>query len=198
METGPSLPGPVSASKWLPFGQNGRSSSSSCRAPGNSSKSSEPAAPAVAPALALLPAGRAGRDSPASPPPLGDPSMISSRTLISVEYFVCPSLSCHCRYSIRPSTNSLSPFFTYFSTMSASWEFLLFQTTQRCHSVFSCLLPLASFHERLVAREKLATRLPPAADRTSGSLPRFPISVTLFKLRLTFASWRVSCLAVIL
>src|SRR5688572_7161000 len=184
METGPSIPGPVSASKWLPFGQNGRSSSSSCRAPGNSSKSSEPAAPAVAPALALLPAGRAGRGSPASPP-RGDPSMISSRTLISVEYLVWPSLSCHCRYSIRPSTNSLSPFFTYFSTMSASWEFLLFQTTQRCHSVFSCLLPLASFHERLVANEKLATRLPPAADRTSGSLPRFPISVTLFKLRLT-------------
>ena len=62
---------------------------------------------------------------------------------------------------------------------------LEFQTTQRCHSVFSCFVPLASFHDRLVAREKLATRLPPVADRTSGSLPRFPISCTLFKLRLT-------------
>jgi hypothetical protein len=47
------------------------------------------------------------------------------------------------------------------------------------------LAPLASFHDRLVASEKVATRLPPVVDRTSGSLPRFPISVTLFKLRLT-------------
>src|SRR3954469_25610765 len=69
--------------------------------------------------------------------------------------------------------------------MSASCELLVFHTTQRCHSVFSCLAPLASFHDRLVAREKVATRLPPVVERTSGSLPRFPISITLFKLRLT-------------
>src|SRR5687768_1713702 len=76
--------------------------------------------------------------------------------------------------------------------MSASCELLLFHTTQRCHSVFSCLLPLASFHDRLVASEKFATRFPPVADRTSGSLPRFPISVTLFKLRLTFPPGELS------
>src|SRR2546423_9549234 len=70
--------------------------------------------------------------------------------------------------------------------MSASVETLEFHTTQRCHSVFSCFAPLASFHDRLVARENVATRLPPDVDRTSGSLPRFPINVTLFKLRLTF------------
>src|SRR5688572_9531594 len=69
--------------------------------------------------------------------------------------------------------------------MSASCENLVFHATHRCHSVFSCLSPLASFHVRLVASEKLATRLPPVAERTSGSLPRFPINVTLFKLRLT-------------
>src|SRR3954469_22595351 len=69
--------------------------------------------------------------------------------------------------------------------MSASCEFFVFHTTQRCHSVFSCFAPLASFHERLVASEKVATRFPPVVDRTSGSLPRFPINVTLFKLRLT-------------
>src|SRR6185369_17382433 len=85
---------------------------------------------------------------------------------------------------MRPSTYSLSPFLTYFSTMSASCELFVFHTTQRCHSVFSCLLPLASFHERLVASENVATRLPPVVDRTSGSLPRFPIKVALFKLRL--------------
>src|ERR1051325_8930188 len=73
----------------------------------------------------------------------------------------------------------------YFSTMSASCEPLLFQATHLCHSVFSCLLPDASFQARLVASEKVATRLPPEVERTSGSLPRFPINVTLFKLRLT-------------
>src|SRR5690349_13018347 len=74
--------------------------------------------------------------------------------------------------------------------MSASCEPLVFQTTQRCHSVFSCRCPLWSFQVRLVAREKVATRLPPVVDRTSGSFPRFPIRVTLFKLRLTDSSWR--------
>src|SRR6476661_10297999 len=90
---------------------------------------------------------------------------------------------------MRPSTYSLSPFLTYRSTISASCELLVFQTTQRCHSVFSCFEPDASFHDRLVASEKVATRLPPVVDRTSGSLPRFPIRVTLFRLRLTCSSW---------
>src|ERR1051326_3812656 len=86
---------------------------------------------------------------------------------------------------MRPSTYSLSPFFTYRSTMSASCELLVFHTTQRCHSVFSCFAPAASFHDRLVASENVATRLPPVVDRTSGSFPKFPISVTLFRLLLT-------------
>src|SRR4051812_2087139 len=95
---------------------------------------------------------------------------------------------------MRPSTYSLSPFLTYFSTMSASCEFFVFHTTQRCHSVFSCFAPPASFHERLVASEKVATRFPPVVDRTSGSFPRFPISVTLFKLRLIHSSLgKMSC-----
>src|SRR6267142_4628613 len=73
----------------------------------------------------------------------------------------------------------------YFSTTSANCDPLLFQTTHLCHSVFSCFVPAASFQVRLVAREKVATRFPPAVERTSGSLPRFPINITLFKLRLT-------------
>src|SRR3954464_6051333 len=76
--------------------------------------------------------------------------------------------------------------------MSASCELFVFHTTQRCHPVFSCFDPPASFHERLVASENVATRLPPVVDRTSGSFPRFPIRVTLFKLRLTTSSWRES------
>src|ERR671915_1349543 len=70
--------------------------------------------------------------------------------------------------------------------MSASCDVLVFHTTQRCHSVFSWREPLASFHDRLVASENVATRLPPVVERTSGSLPRFPIKLTLFRLRLTF------------
>src|SRR5215213_9692007 len=69
--------------------------------------------------------------------------------------------------------------------MSASCEPFVFQTTQRCHSVFSCLLPCWSFQLRLVAREKVATRPPPVVERTSGSFPRLPISITLLRLRLT-------------
>src|SRR4051812_40837389 len=80
--------------------------------------------------------------------------------------------------------------------MSASCDPFVFQTTQRCHSVFSCLAPDWSFHVRLVASENVATRLPPVVERTSGSFPRLPIRVTLFKLRLTNSSWReMGCLA---
>src|ERR687896_224640 len=69
--------------------------------------------------------------------------------------------------------------------MSASVEAFEFQTTQRCHSVFSCFSPEGEFHCRLVASENVATRFPPDVERTSGSAPRFPINVTLFRLRLT-------------
>src|SRR5712675_2440378 len=86
---------------------------------------------------------------------------------------------------MRPSTYTRSPFLQYFSTTSASVEALLFHTTHRCHSVFSCFSPLGEFHCRLVASENVATLLPPVVDRTSGSLPRFTISITLFRLLLT-------------
>src|SRR3954453_1773752 len=90
---------------------------------------------------------------------------------------------------MRPSTYSLSPFLTYFSTMSASCELFVFHTTQRCHSVFSCFAPDASFHERLFVSEDGGAGFPPGVQRTSGLFPRFPISVTLFKLRLIRSSW---------
>src|SRR5687768_3233320 len=73
----------------------------------------------------------------------------------------------------------------YYPTMSDSCDPLLHQTTQRCHSVFSWRSPDGVFHDRLVASPKVATRLPPVVARISGSAPRFPIRVTLFKLRLT-------------
>src|SRR3954464_5570218 len=72
--------------------------------------------------------------------------------------------------------------------MSASVEPLLFQSTTRCHSVFSCFSPLWFFHWRLVASESVATREPLEVLRTSGSAPRFPIRMTLLRLRLTCTS----------
>src|SRR6185503_9341387 len=68
--------------------------------------------------------------------------------------------------------------------MSARFEPLLFQSMTRCHSVFSCFSPAVDFHWRLVARESVATRPPFEVLRTSGSVPRLPINVTLLRLRL--------------
>src|SRR5207249_9689613 len=62
---------------------------------------------------------------------------------------------------------------------------LLFQQITRCHSVFSCFSPPCPVHCRLVASESVATREPLLVLRTSGSAPKFPISMTLFRLRLT-------------
>src|SRR5437660_1034674 len=62
---------------------------------------------------------------------------------------------------------------------------LLFQQITRCHSVFSCFSPLWPVHCRLVASDSVATREPLLVLRTSGSAPKFPISMTLFRLRLT-------------
>src|SRR6266480_618684 len=78
-----------------------------------------------------------------------------------------------------------SPFFMYFSARSASWAPLLFQQITRCHSVFSCFSPPCPVHCRLVAKDRVATREPLLVLRTSGSAPKFPISMTLLRLRLT-------------
>src|SRR6266496_4239188 len=73
----------------------------------------------------------------------------------------------------------------YFSARSANWAPLLFQQITRCHSVFSCFSPPCPVHWRLVAKERFATREPLFVLRTSGSAPKFPFSMTLFRLRLT-------------
>src|SRR5215470_5992607 len=82
----------------------------------------------------------------------------------------------------------------YFSARSASWAPLLFQQMTRCHSVFSCFSPPCPVHCRLVANDSVATREPLLVLRTSGSAPKFPISMTLLRLRLTAdlqTRWRV-------
>src|SRR5260370_26728931 len=56
---------------------------------------------------------------------------------------------------------------------------------RRCHSVFSCFSPPCPVHWRLVARDRVATRDPVLVLRTSGSAPKFPISMILLRLRLT-------------
>src|SRR5436189_6328767 len=74
--------------------------------------------------------------------------------------------------------------------MSASPDPLLFQQTIRCHSVFSCFSPPCPVHCRLVATDSVATRPPLEVLRTSGPAPKLPISITLFRLRLTTPSQR--------
>src|SRR5271170_83091 len=51
-----------------------------------------------------------------------------------------------------------------------------------CHSVRSCQFPSLSLKRSLVASENLATGIPPGVYFTSGSLPRFPIRMTLLTL----------------
>src|SRR5271167_1259892 len=51
-----------------------------------------------------------------------------------------------------------------------------------CHSVRSCHWPSLSLKRSLVASENLATGMPPWVYFTSGSLPRFPIRMTLLTL----------------
>src|SRR6476619_5930123 len=76
--------------------------------------------------------------------------------------------------------------------MSARLEPLLFHKMTRCHSVFSCFSPALFFQCRLVATERVATREPFEVLRTSGSAPRFPIRIALFRLRLTCTSWMLA------
>src|SRR5437763_15119996 len=84
----------------------------------------------------------------------------------------------------------------YFSARSASWPPLLFHRTTRCHSVFFYFSPPCAVHCRLVARESVATREPLLVLRTSGSAPKFPISMTLLRLRLTLDLRKMSGLGV--
>src|SRR5258708_3622860 len=51
-----------------------------------------------------------------------------------------------------------------------------------CHSVRSHHSPLLSLYRSLVARLNLAIAIPPWVNLTSGSFPRFPINMTLFRL----------------
>ena len=56
-----------------------------------------------------------------------------------------------------------------------------------CHSVFSSHSPPLFLNFSLVAREKLATAVPAAVYLTSGSFPKLPIKMTLFKLAITLS-----------
>src|ERR1700733_10283966 len=51
-----------------------------------------------------------------------------------------------------------------------------------CHSVRSCHWPSLSLNRSFVANENLATGVPLGVYLSSGSLPRFPIRITLLTL----------------
>src|SRR5215470_12881953 len=58
-------------------------------------------------------------------------------------------------------------------------------STTLCHSVRSCHSPDLSLKRSLVAMVILATGVPCGVYLTSGSLPRFPIRMTLLTLFMT-------------
>src|SRR5687768_4467408 len=76
---------------------------------------------------------------------------------------------------MRPSMYTGEPFFRYSPAISA----VLPKNATRCHSVCSCFSPLLSFHVSVVATLMFVTASPLGRYRTSGSLPRFPMSITL-------------------
>src|ERR1700693_5981194 len=73
---------------------------------------------------------------------------------------------------------TLLPFLRYSPAISAS----RCQSTTLCHSVRSCHSPPLSLNRSLVARVSFATGVPLGVYFTSGSLPRFPIRITLLTL----------------
>src|SRR5689334_20310902 len=79
---------------------------------------------------------------------------------------------------MRPSTQICLPFCRYWPAISAC----LPKQTIWCHSVCSCFCPFLSRQRRLVAIVQVATGCPDGRDRTSGSLPRLPIRMTLFNM----------------
>src|SRR5215470_3870229 len=60
-----------------------------------------------------------------------------------------------------------------------------------CHSVRSCRAPELSFHVVVVATENRASDVPCGVVRISGSLPRFPIRMTLLTLAMCSSSFQV-------
>src|SRR5215467_2453266 len=73
---------------------------------------------------------------------------------------------------------TLPPFFRYSPAISAR----RCQRTTLCHSVRSCQLPSLPLKRSLVASVIFATGVPCGVYFTSGSLPRFPIRMTLLTL----------------
>src|SRR5882672_10328439 len=118
------------------------------------------------------------------PPPERLSSMVSVElkpcSTTSVEYFSTPLWSVHLRVCSAPSMYTLAPFLRYCSTILQSGSEKI---TTRCHSVFSLRSPVAlSRQVSEVATLRLAIGRPSWVRRISGSLPRFPIRITLFTL----------------
>src|ERR1700675_1929877 len=126
------------------------------------------------------------RELPAcSPPPSPrEPSSTRSLATTSVMYFFWPDvLSSQERVCRRPSMYTLPPFFRYSPAISAS----RCQSTTLCHSVRSCHWPSLPLKRSFVANVIFATGVPCGVNFTSGSLPRFPIRMTLFTLFMVLA-----------
>jgi len=104
------------------------------------------------------------------------PSITKLSQRMSQAVFFTPAWSVYSRYWMRPSTRICLPLRRYFSAISAC----LPQTTTLCHSVLLCFSPAALRQVSVVARLKRHTGWPEVVIFSSGSFPRFPMSITLF------------------
>src|SRR5215204_2203988 len=92
-------------------------------------------------------------------------------------YRLLPSRSVHSSTCRRPSIYACRPFVRYFEAFSAC----LPQKVILNHVVTSCHSPALSRLRSLTATEKSQTAVPCGVYRSSGSRPKFPISVILLK-----------------
>src|SRR5713226_4426313 len=101
-----------------------------------------------------------------------------------------PSLASYSRVLKRPSTYTCRPLLRNCPHVSASFP----KATTRNHSVRSCLAPLRSVKRSVLATEKFATFCPALGrERTTGSAPRLPITITLLTAIFISSIWFLFC-----
>jgi hypothetical protein len=92
-------------------------------------------------------------------------------------FFVALFVIVRTSFQLSFNVNQTSFLCRYFSVKSAKPRHI----TMLCHSVFECVCPFSSLYESVVASENLATFILPSSCLISGSLPKLPMSNTLFK-----------------
>src|SRR5204862_5619246 len=132
------------------------------------------AAPPTPPGAAAAPFGPASSAPPG--PPGREPTKVTCSQVTRTLLIFLPSCDSHRSCVRRPSTNTGRPFLRYSAETSAVRP----HATQSMYETSSTRWPLCLFvYERLSASENSQTAAPCGVYRSSGSLVRFPSSITL-------------------